>query len=75
MSREVEVGQLWSLKEREVVVCLTHDASASQPETFIAVVVIGDGGDPSWHQGQELIVHTSGLSQEWTVKPLTGVAR
>lgn len=75
MSRDVEVGQLWSLTDREVVVCLTHDASASQPETFIAVVVIGLDDDPFWGQGQELVVHTSVLSQEWTVKPITGVPR
>lgn len=75
MGTQPHPGQLWSLSDRGVVVCLTRDASAAQPEAFIATIVLSDHDEPAWHPGQELVVHTSALSQEWTAKPLTGVAR
>lgn len=75
MENKLRIGQLWSLRDQEVVVCLTRDASAAQPHTFIATVVLTEEEEPSWKQGQEVIVHTSGLSHEWTPQPLTGVTR
>lgn len=75
MRTKPEVGQLWSLQDQEVVVCLTKDASAAHNECFIGVIIHSDEQSPFWKKGQELIVHTSTLACEWTVKPLSGVAR
>lgn len=64
-------GELWSLSDRRVVVAIKGQI---RPELWTAVVVQADE-QSGYRVGDDVVVREQALSQRWTVKPLTGVAR
>lgn len=67
----MKAGELWSLSDRRVVVAIKAKIRAS---LWAAVVVQADAGS-GYRVGDDVVVREQALSQRWTVKPLTGVAR
>lgn len=68
----MKAGELWSLSDRRIVVVLTERWRGVP--IWDALVVDADAGS-GFRVGDGAVVRPEALSQRWTVKPLTGVAR